>query len=320
MQTQKRTVYTAALACALFALAAAGLTAVLCFHARTAKPLILAAGEGWTVRRGAPAQQGQELTIPRSRLLAGTLMLVSPQHPLPPDFPPPDTRSIRATVGNYLPAAEDASLLREAVYALCAMRLEYPLAEGITIQRGALSAAQQEEMRREAFQRFAKLYPLTEAVHRAAQAVPAGGESEHQTGYALDIVLTGPLAVAKADPLLRSETGKWLADNMWRFGFLYRYAPGQEEEGACEGIHLRYVGNAHAAAMRVLNLGLEDYLALLRREGALTLLRGETPYAYLYCTPCAGDWRVSIPSDTAYQVSADNTGWAVAVVSAQGAF
>ena len=223
-------------------------------------------------------------------------------------------------VGSYLPAQEDVALWREAVYGLCAIQLEHPLEEGLTLVRGTLSAAQQEDWRREAFNRFSKIYPLKEAVDRAIAAVPGGGESEHQTGYAVDIALKGPLSLGETQPLLRNETGRWLSQNAWRYGWICRYAPGQEAEGSCEGVHLRYVGTVHAAAMHTLGLGLEDYLTLLRREGALTLYRNGEAYAYFYCAPTEEHWRLRLPAGAAAQFSLDNTGWAIAVIAAQGVF
>lgn len=320
LQLEKKTLHTAALACAAFLLAAAGLILLLCMRGSAEKSPVLGKKDGWGVARGAPEQAGQETRIARASLLRGTLLLVSPDHPLPQDFPVPNTRAIRAMVGTYLPVQPAVALEREAVYALCSMQLEHPLEEGLLVVRGTLSAAQQEEWRREAFSRYAKVYPLSEALSRSMAAVPGSGESEHQTGYALDIALQGALSLGAEDPLTHNETGRWLADNLWRFGFIYRYAPGQDDEGGCEGVHLRYIGPVHAAALHALGMGLEEYWALLRREGMLTLYREGKPYAYLYCAPCEGDWRIRLPKGTDYQVSADNTGWAVAAIAAEERF
>lgn len=274
---------------------------------------VIAAGEGYALLRGAPITEGRETVVKRKELLAGTLLLVSPAHPLPIDFPLPDTRAVHALVGSYLPAAEDTALRKEAIYALCAMETEHPLTGSLRYENGAVSAAQQEQLRRDAFERFRQIVPLTQALERSRAAVPGGGESEHQTGWAVDVSLTGPLSMGQTDPLLRTEAGKWLAENAWRYGFIRRYGS-EEEEGACEGIHLRYVGAVHAAAMHILNVSLEDYWALLRKEGSLTLLRDGEPAVYLYCTPCSGDWAFPLPEGASASFSADNTGWAAAAV------
>lgn len=310
------------LACAAFLAAAAGLILMLCLRAPGAmeneKPL--SARDGWALQRGAPVLTGETVWIPRAQLLQGTLLWVDAQYPLPEDFPPPNTRSVRAMVGSYLPARENVLLWEDAIYALCTMHLEHSLADGVTLTQGALSFAQQEAARREAFERFCLVYPLAEAFSRAAAAVPAGGESDHQTGYAVDLALTPPLSMGEKDPLRRNETGKWVAEHLWRFGFFYQ-APNQEARGpVCENIHLRFVGKPHGAALHVLGAGLEDYLALLHAEKALTLLRDGEPYAYLFCVPCPGDFSFALPPDREYLVSADNMGYAILALSAQGRF
>lgn len=313
LQKQERKIaWRAAAACLICLAAAAGLICALCLRPSVPERMLGRAGE-WALLRGAPALSGPKQRISRETLLRGKLLLISPAHPLPEDFPALNVRSVRALVGSYLPAEEGVLLEREAVYALCALQLERPLETGAQIYRGVLSNAQQEAERQAAFERFRAIRPLEEALRLARLAVPAAGESEHQGGYALDIRLTGALNMGRSDPLLRNETGEWLAENAWRFGFLYRYGPGSEAEGACEEIHLRYVGQGHAAAMQAASLGLEEYWALLRKERALTLTRGGEPWAYLYCAPCEGDWSLPLQPGAAWDASADNTGWAVLI-------
>ena len=303
-------------------IAAAALTACLCIFlvypsgsAEKAEPL--ATWEEWTVVRGVPAFSERTVTITRDQWLSGALMLVSPQHPLPADYPSPDARSVYAVVRDYFPAEKDVVLRDEVIYALCNMQLDHSLTDQAIMTRGLLSAAQQEALRREAFSRYAAAYPITEAVEKAAAAVPGGNESEHQTGYAVDLVLTGPLSMKEKNPLARSEAGRWIEANAWRYGLIQRYAPGQASEGSCEGIHLRCVGPAHAAAMRALSLDLEEYLLFLHRETALTLLRGGTPYAYILCVPARDALTFSLPERAAFAVSGDNMGYVVMAIAAQ---
>ena len=273
---------------------------------------LIAARDDYSLRRGTPPLPAAPVSVSRQTLLRGTLLLVSSQHPLPPDYPLPSTRAIRAMVGSYLPAEENTALIQEAIYALCNAQVKRDLASGAVLTVGAVSPGQQEEWRREAYQRFSKVYPLEEALDRAYQAVPGGGQSEHQTGCAVDIRLTGPLFMGESNPLRRNETGQWIDTHLWRYGFIQRYALGEETEGGCENIHLRYVGPLHAAAMHTLNGTLEEYLALLRREGAVTLYQGEQPLACMFCLPCSGDCVFSLPANALYTFSADNTGWAIA--------
>ena len=277
------------------------------------KAALLAEKGEWALMRGAAVPAGRTATLLREQWMQGPLMLASPDHPLPQDYPAPDTRAVRAMVGNYLPVREEVALRADVVYALCAMQTDHSLFGQADIAQGVLSAAQQEDLRRAAYSRYAQVYPVAEALEKAVAAVPGGNESEHQTGYALDIDLTEPLAMMEKNPLLRNEAGRWLAEHMSRYGFIQR-------QGICENVHLRYVGIPHAVAMEVLGLNLEDYLVFLHRENELTLLRDGAPYAYLLCVPAAEAVSFSIPPQAAFLVSGDNTGWVVAAIAAQGRF
>ena len=281
---------------------------------------LLGRREEWALYRGAPEGALAPHMLTRAQLLAGPLMLADPAHPLPADFPAPSVRDIQAMVSTYLPAEENVLLRQDVIYALCAMQFERDLKGSLTFTRGAVSPAQPEEARKAAFDRYAQVYPRAEALRRSQAAVPAGGQSEHQTGWAVDLALTPPLKTAEKNPLRRNAGGQWVWEHMWRFGLIQRFGPGDGGAGSCEEIHLRYVGLPHAAAMQVMGLGLEDYLSLLRREGALTLCRREEPYAYIYCSPLMGDWAFSPPCPGDLLCSADNAGFAIAAVAAQGIF
>ena len=107
----------------------------------------------------------------------------------------------------------------------------------------------------------------------------------------------------------------WLAENVWKYGFIRRWAPGSCEQGHCENIHLLYTGRIHAAAMHALGLGLEDYLSLLHREGEITIQKNGEPWAIVYCFPQDGVLTVSVPAEGSVSAGLDNTGWAVAAVA-----
>ena len=301
--------------CALGALLLLGAGAIVSLTAAKKSSPVLARTEEWEVRRGAPDAAGKKTLLRGKSLALGEAALISPQHPLDGAFPAPSTRTVTAMVGTYLNAEETAALREEVIYALCAMEFDHPFSRDVRITEGALSAAQMEDRRRDALRRYTGILPVSEALDSAVTAAPGPAESDHRTGLSLDIRLLGPLDMSRADPLLRSETGEWLAENMWRYGFIRRYAPGRSEEGNCENIHLLYTGRIHAAAMHLLGLGLEDYLSLLHREGKITLLHGGAPWAAVYCFPADGTLTVSVPAEGSVSAGLDNTGWAVAAVS-----
>lgn len=104
-------------------------------------------------------------------------------------------------------------------------------------------------------------YVATEGEEAAARFSAKPGQSEHQTGLAVDV--TSPsveyqLSTSFGD----TEEGMWLAENAHRFGFILRYPPGKEAITGYqyEPWHLRYVGIDVATYMHQQGLTLEEYL------------------------------------------------------------
>jgi D-alanyl-D-alanine carboxypeptidase len=85
------------------------------------------------------------------------------------------------------------------------------------------------------------------------------GQSEHQTGLAVDFAIT---ALGEEDMGL-SATGQWLAQHAWEFGFILRYPT---DKVGITGIsyepwHFRYVGVEVAQYCFEQGLCLEEYVA-----------------------------------------------------------
>lgn len=86
------------------------------------------------------------------------------------------------------------------------------------------------------------------------------GQSEHQTGLAMDITCEGMnylLDTTFGD----TEEGIWVAENAHKFGFVIRYPKGKEEITGYqyEPWHLRYVGVILATEVYESQLTLEEY-------------------------------------------------------------
>lgn len=316
LQQIKRELTMALATCIAFVWAAGGLTAMLWIKGEAEQDALLAERDEWAVYRG--SMEGMEkITLSREEMLKGTLLLVSPDHPLPMDYPTPNIRSVRAVVGRYLPVWEDTALQEEAIYSLCDMKLARSLDSGITFTSGALSSAQLVNIRRETFDRYSRVYPVEEAMQKAIRDVPGAGESEHQMGFSVDVELHPPLALGKKDPLMQNEIGCWLQENMWKFGWIDRTGA---ENCVCENPHIRYVGRVHAAAMHALDMGLESYWDFLRVEGDVLIYKGDQPYAWLHCAPWEEEMEIMAPEGAQYQCSADNTGWWVVAVALEEIF
>ncbi len=90
------------------------------------------------------------------------------------------------------------------------------------------------------------------------------GQSEHQTGLAIDIS-----SVSQGGGLYQSfgdtEEGKWLEENCANYGFILRFLDGKEDITGYtyEPWHFRYVGVEVAKYIMENNLTFEEYLELI---------------------------------------------------------
>lgn len=87
------------------------------------------------------------------------------------------------------------------------------------------------------------------------------GESEHQTGLAIDV--SSPAVNNKLTQTLgETKEGKWLASNAPDFGFILRFPKGKENitKYHYEPWHIRYLGKDIAKRIMADNLTLEEYL------------------------------------------------------------
>lgn len=90
------------------------------------------------------------------------------------------------------------------------------------------------------------------------------GQSEHQTGLALDIS-----SVSQGGGLYQSfgetDEGKWLKENCAKYGFILRFLDGKEDITGYtyEPWHFRYVGAPVAEYIMENNLTFEEYLKIL---------------------------------------------------------
>lgn len=205
--------------------------------------------------------------------------------------------SMRETVGGYVPLEGDVLLRPDALYALCDMQNDYPLREGISFFRGYLTEDEQNIWQAEVWEKYEKL-----GAAAVSCPVPDGGKSEHQLGLAVDVQLTGKLDMSEKNPLKRNNTGRWLYENMWRYGFVY-----DENYDACEDIHLRYVGRGHAGMMHLLGMNLREYLDFLQENKTVTLMHGETMIACVQCVTEGEEW-VLLPQGMRKEISRDNRG------------
>lgn len=95
----------------------------------------------------------------------------------------------------------------------------------------------------------------------ANQFSARAGESEHQTGLAMDIS-SKSVNFSLTQSFAQTREGKWLEENASEFGFIIRYPEGKEHITGYqfEPWHLRYVGKNPSLEIASRNITLEGYL------------------------------------------------------------
>ena len=191
------------------------------------------------------------------------LILVNPDNPVGKDYKPDDleplvdTRSDRSKRYMRLYAAKSLeAFLKEARANGC---------KDVTVTSAYRSYESQKEIFDGDVERFIKQGMTREeaiAKERLDTAYP--GESEHQTGLAVDMHNLSSAQLKFKD----TYEAQWLAENAWKFGFILRYMPGKEEitTYTYEPWHFRFVGRYHAKRIYEMGMCLEEYLEFLKTE------------------------------------------------------
>lgn len=101
---------------------------------------------------------------------------------------------------------------------------------------------------------------------QAVQVVAVPGNSEHQTGLAMDIS-SQSANFALSEQFGETPEGKWLVDNAHTFGFILRYPKGKEgiTGYSYEPWHFRYVGKKAATEIYKNGLTLEEYFHVVEK-------------------------------------------------------
>ena len=113
-------------------------------------------------------------------------------------------------------------------------------------------------------------------VAKAQEYVAPPGASEHHLGLAMDLGQRSKAALTAS--FGETETGKWVRENCWRFGFILRY--GEEWEDITgykyEPWHFRYVGKELAKEIHDANVPFETWLLGYRERVLKEIVARET--------------------------------------------
>lgn len=106
-------------------------------------------------------------------------------------------------------------------------------------------------------------YAARDGIDAASRYSARPGQSEHQTGLALDIAAKSGVCTLSTC-FKDTDEGKWLNENAWKFGFILRYPEGKEEITGYmfEPWHFRYVGKKQAKKIVESGLTIEEYYGI----------------------------------------------------------
>lgn len=178
-------------------------------------------------------------------------VLVNKNNALLPSYVPPNLTV--TDIPFYFTEFRPQKLLRpEAAQAVEAL---FARAEAENIDLTGVSGYRSYDYQSELFSRNILANPL------ANQFSARPGESEHQTGLAID-VSSPSVGNVLSQSFGATKEGEWLAQNAPEFGFIIRYPQGKEEITGYqyEPWHIRYVGKDIARQIAARNITLEEYL------------------------------------------------------------
>lgn len=269
------------------------------------------------------------VTMDRATLMTGGLLLVNPWHPLPTDFS--DTTLI--SVGNnsgWKIAVTDGNVRLfpaafEALQAMVAGAAESGLGDYI-VREAYRSNDTQTELFNKQMEKLSAKYSGDILIEQTKKVVNYPGTSEYQSGLAfrMDIYNKEKPEVGK-QKFQDSDQGKWFTNNGWKYGVIFRFptvdfpTAAWEDKAYKTGVSTqmnlyRYVGKAHATAMRILDYCLEEYVEFLIDHPHLCIYEdGALRYEiYRVAAQDAATYDLPVPNPaSSYTASLDNMGGVV---------
>lgn len=188
--------------------------------------------------------------------LDDTLILVNKSRNLPSDWVPDDlvVPNVAFAFKEDLPKKKMRKVAADALEEL------FQKAKEDNIGILAISGYRSYQTQKAIFESNVKRYGEEEANMVSARP----GQSEHQTGLAMDVT-SASVNFGLEESFGNTAEGKWLKENAPDFGFIIRYSKDKENitKYSYEPWHIRYVGKEAARAITDRNITLEEYLNIL---------------------------------------------------------
>lgn len=186
------------------------------------------------------------------------MVLVNKNYALPKDYVPKDLTvpNVNFTFKEYDPK----KLMRKD--AAAALEKMFREAKRENINLYAVSGYRSYDRQNEIF--ASKV--LRSGMESAGQFSAKPGESEHQTGLAMDLT-SSSVNYGLSQNFGETKEGQWIKKNAHKFGFIIRYQKGKENITGYqyEPWHVRYVGKDAAKVIAEQDLTFEEYLGKVVR-------------------------------------------------------
>ena len=278
--------------------------------------------------RGAP-ENTSTIVANRSELMLGGLMLVNAWHKLPAEFSDEALVPVGSTSGYKIPVNDNSVKLFRPAYDALFNALEEAAGLGLEnylVQEGYRTNERQNELFIAKQEELADKYSGDILWEQTKKKVNEPGTSEYQTGFSFNLRLyPNPDSI----DFVESEQGKWLVDNGWKYGIIFRlptrdfpnanWEDKSHKTGVSVELNLfRYVGEAHAAAMRTLDFCLEEYIEFLIEHPHISIYENGALKYEVYRIPMTAEPSFNLPVPNparSYQASFDNMGGIVMAYS-----
>ena len=269
------------------------------------------------------------IVLNRSDMMNGGLLLVNSWHSIPLDFSTEGLIPVGKTSNFDIPVDSNNVMLfpqaYSALYEAILTAKEEAGLEHYLVREGYRSVQEQEELFNSRMVKLSSRYSGERLIEETKKDVNYPGTSDYHTGmsFRMDIFEKNNKEFNNLKFQAESEQGKWLTENCWRFGIIFRFPcldfPNENWEdksyktGVSTQINLyRYVGKAHAAAMTILGNCLEEYLEFLIKHPHVCIYQDGTlkyEIVRMNAADSVEEFQLPLPNPAqSYQASLDNLG------------
>lgn len=287
-----------------------------------------AGGSEWKVEdlRNAGLENTTTISLSRSELINGGLLLVNAWHSLPSDFSEEGLLSVGSTSGFKIQVEDAGVKLFPAAYSALEEALNAAKEAGLEhyiVREGYRSVAAQEELFNARMSKLSSKYSGTQLMDATKKEVNYPGTSDYHSGmsFRMDVYEKGNNELNNQKFQAQSAQGAWLTENCWKYGIIFRF-PGVDfpnadwedksfKTGVSSQINLyRYVGKAHSAVMKTMNMCLEEYIEFLIDHPHICVYQdGKLKYEIVRIKGTGGTETFALPVPNmaaSYQASLDN--------------